>query len=461
MQGLLNDGQIGISLEQEFRSRLTTSQYSEICSVETREGEWKEVHASPQNASRLAYTQLWLFVKRNFPLMDDCNPTKDPGDPLIFYNIVPQLKTAFAKLASRLGYESPEITSRKYQDCDGEARTFIHYVWSLSRCICDISTGRDGLRVSPGGFDDIQRRGLHRDAPTIVIEQNDEPIPSRCGRPYNRSYVLDRPYLYLEHIYMCDAERKRLYFTSFGVKWDTFLAFFGDIAFDGNVWTEHSRLEIPQHQSNAPTAGGPLAFGTSPHRLVSRSPGPLRTADGTFHQQPIQHAPAFVTDTSPHIYAKAQFPSDLPASTVLHSRKFTQTQDLNIWMIRVSESERSLLYYNLCNGWTYAFGEHVRREDLRLVFRDHVPPSCYMWSIDENRATFLLPSDAMNGIKRGLYFFGKKGVNEVDNRYLEQVVLLIARYYPSINVTECLSMLPMYGRTLVDSSPDDEASALF
>ena len=131
----------------------------------------------------------------------------------------------------------------------------------------------------------------------------------------------------------------------------------------------------------------------------------------------------------------------LPASTTSH--RFNDAQELNTWLLVIPEEERPVLYYNMCNGWLYTCREVVGGSDLTPSFHHVLSSLYYVWHVNEDDAAFVLPSDAMTGNGRGLYFCGSKGSSEIDSRYMEQVVLLIVRYYPTIDLADCLSMLPI------------------
>ena len=289
-----------------------------------------------EKASRLAYLQLWLFTMRNFPLMHKLNPRKDPGDPQVFYNIIPYLRPTFARLAWQLGFRSPEISTLKDQDCgDGEAQAFIHYAWQANQRICNPVTGGDETQTHADISDNTTRRQVRQEVPSIATERENERLRHRCGRPFNRSYIRDRPFLYLQHIYTCDAEREGTYFTSFDVKRNTSLAFFGDMALDDHQSTDHTPFEIPLPSSRSPTAADPLISENSPHRPDPRSSGPPQTEGAASSRPTLQSAQVDVDNAAQPPHGEGRLPLDLSAGTKLRSYKFIHPQDLSTWLIRV------------------------------------------------------------------------------------------------------------------------------
>lgn len=360
--------------------------------------------------------------------MQNLNPRKDAEASKVIYNVVPQMLNAFAAFAWNMGYESTVILDRKDRDCRiGEPGIFVQEEWSLVE------------HPSSGSLVDRHHRALGRNEPAIAAEEDYELRSNRCGRTYNFSYILDRPHIYLGHLATCNTEHVSRYFTSFGVKWDTILAFFGDLELDDH-FENHNQLSQQQRVQLGDEGQTDIE---SPRRSVLD--GQTDGGASSLAAPGISTTRSTIDRSDP-----GRYPSILPTSTVLHSWRFADTQELNTWLLHSLEGERPLLYYNMCNGWLYACGEQIREDDFRRSFRDTLPSPCYIWNVNEDGSAFVLASDAMRGDGRGIYFCGAKGSDEIDPRYWEQVVLLIARHYPAIDLADCLSMLPV-GNNIVST----------
>lgn len=260
---------VKISMEHEYSTNFAPENGGEGAWIFRRGDEWTNIRAGPRKASRLAYLQLWLFAMRNFPLMHKLNPRKDHGDPEILYNIRNQLMPTFAMFASRLGFSSSQISDRKDQDTGGgEAEALVHYIWPLNQHVCDAFPESDDLQCDPEPPNRILVIPDRCEIPSLVTDQSDERLQNRCGRPFNRSYVKDRPFLYLQDIYTCDARSEGTYFTSFGVKRDIFIAFFGDTTIDDEHIENHPNLgNLSSHEDF-------LVAGETSNRNMPSSPEP-------------------------------------------------------------------------------------------------------------------------------------------------------------------------------------------
>ena len=186
-------------------------------------------------ASWWAYRQLWAFAFRHFPEMIGQIPRKDIKKPKpVHPNIQRQRWYDLTQMAVESGYEGIRQQYLDLHDADVEmAEEFLKQ--ARPTAYSDMDERERSLKVqhlcqflkdftlsSPG-------------APTAAELTSDsstcgQDVATRCGRPYEQSFLQDQRYLFLDHIYIFAAPIvSRKYITSFFVKYCTFKAFFGEV----------------------------------------------------------------------------------------------------------------------------------------------------------------------------------------------------------------------------------------
>jgi len=84
--------------------------------------------------------------------------------------------------------------------------------------------------------------------PLISTDLVDTPIRARCNRPFERSFYVDRKYLFAEHVFAAAAERLE-YTTTFAMAKDLILSLWGPQV-SPILHTAHLRRHLSQ--SSAP-----------------------------------------------------------------------------------------------------------------------------------------------------------------------------------------------------------------
>ena len=215
------------SVERAFRKRFVRYRRDGRASVEARKGTWIEVAAMPWQAWRVAYLVLWLFPWREFPFMHKLNPRKDPGKMTPQYKIREDLWPMFARLASQLGFESPEILRFKSQDpFERAVKAFLHTTTPQDEYDIDPAAMRMEIERICQYLSSVPRRPSHTRVPPIVTDRPEQPPAHRCGPPFNLHYVENRPYLYVQYIYSDRGEDMGSHLSRFGIERDIFRTFF-------------------------------------------------------------------------------------------------------------------------------------------------------------------------------------------------------------------------------------------
>ncbi|KAK4899885.1 hypothetical protein LTR49_027553, partial [Elasticomyces elasticus] len=139
------------------------------------------------------YLQLWLYAMRHFPELSDqaaSSPRKDKGNP-----------------------RPPRANAR------GDRRqAFISFASSLGfRCFPDLNS-------KPG--ETLPDVPLALNNPCTSTDFVDVPIRARCNRPFERSFYIDRKYLFPEQLSEA-ADKRHEYTTTFAVARDLVRSFWG------------------------------------------------------------------------------------------------------------------------------------------------------------------------------------------------------------------------------------------
>ncbi|KAI7969663.1 hypothetical protein EIK77_005428 [Talaromyces pinophilus] len=179
-----------------------------------------------------AYRQLCLFLMRNFFGMSNClprgvpkyrGPYKQPDTH--------ELWKQFTRLSEKLGFGTPHCPYRR--DTDKRAHEYLA-IYSLLRSLrppdsfdyedtvlIDIST------KTCNALSAMREKPTVASTPSLAVDSRSEfDITIRCGMTDIETFFADQKYLYLQNMYRYDYA-KGPYLTSFAMKRNMFLCFFG------------------------------------------------------------------------------------------------------------------------------------------------------------------------------------------------------------------------------------------
>ena len=444
MKALLPHG-VNHSVERAFRKRFVRYRHDGRASIEARKDTWIEVAATPRQASRVAYLILWLFAMREFAVMHNLDPRKDRGKMKQHYKLREDLWPIFARLASRVGYESPEILRFKSQDpFERAVKAFLQTTTPLNEYDVDPATMRAEMRRICQYLNSVPRRPLRTRAPSLVTDRPEQPSAHRCGPPFNLSYVENRPYLYLQYIYSHRGEDTGVHLSRFGIERDIFRAFFGDLPFDAELsWPPESdptRGPPPSAPSQAPGETRPLNEqqstppAQSPGRTVSRRETSLSPGLTSLDEPPTAGLGSIHDSSSAATQIDEVRAVALSAGSSL---RISQMPDLLSWLLTVPEGHRSMVYCSLNTGWIYALAEEEVNRNFELVNQDIFGPTYYVCGIDSNGGAFLSPNQILYLSRYRLRFFGQRGIPPGRDR-MGHAWQLIRSYFPNLDVEDCL-----------------------
>jgi Protein of unknown function (DUF3723) len=207
--------------QEEGKAKVQTS--------ENIRDEFVESSASELQCIKSGYYQLWLFAMRHWPELTGILPRKDPGAPK------PKIGGSGEKwwprlglLAYQLGFDSPEITRLRVQSPDWIiVDSFLHQ--ARPRDIYRLD-GEAHTRIVQGIcnlIEPIELKELHHSLPKLTSDANEAPPEQRCGKPFNSSHQRDAKHLFLDNICQDQPSSSGDYVSSFAVRKQLFLAFFG------------------------------------------------------------------------------------------------------------------------------------------------------------------------------------------------------------------------------------------
>jgi len=198
--------------------------------VQVWESRFKSIHGSQETRLEVGYLQLWLFAMRHFPYLTGTTPKKDRGNPKPEVELREGLWHEFGALALRLGFQSRETMELERQEpIERMVHSFLRR--ALPYDLYDLGTiARSDTQRICDIIESIPSRIGMPETPLLSDDVDQLPLMHRCGKPYERSYLRDRKYLFLENIYVIEETQPRQYITSFTVKRDIFRAFF-DLSF--------------------------------------------------------------------------------------------------------------------------------------------------------------------------------------------------------------------------------------
>jgi hypothetical protein len=205
------------------------------CQIQKTENRFSPLVGTLTECIWIAYRQIWLFAMRHFPDMIGICPRKDEGKPKpSVHHPDENLWHKIAELARKCGFQTSAIA--KYL-----RRSPSHNMASefLAQCrppeYYNVSTTALNRAVNSivSILQDIQPRTIDMKVPPLTSDYQDNmDVADRCGRPFEQSFLDDKKYLFYNYIYNKRSEkwtlaRRERYLTSFKVKQDIFIAFFG------------------------------------------------------------------------------------------------------------------------------------------------------------------------------------------------------------------------------------------
>ena len=431
----------GYSVERAFRRRFVRYRRDGRMSVEARKNIWTEVAATPPQASRAAYLILWLFAIREFPFMGRSKPLQDTGKTAPPYRIRDDLLPVFARLASQLGFESPQILRYKRQNpFECAVQAFLHAATPPDEYDIDPAAMRMEVQRICHYLQNVPQRHLHTRTPSLVTNQV-ERRHNRYGIPFNSLYVENRPYLYLQYIYSNGGQEMGSYLSRFGVECDIFRAFFGDLPFDAepswSVDPDHSRGPSPSAASQRPgnIAGRQSALPTH-LRSSSASQGGMSLSSGStsFEEPSTAGLGSIQNSSSGSVEIDEMSAIDPSAGTRLC---ISQMQDLLTWLLTVPESHRSMVYYCINTGWLYALAEEEVYRNSELVNQTLSGSDYYVCGIDSDGSAFLTADQILHEHRFTLRFFGRRNVRPGQNS-MAHAWQLIRSYFPDLDIDDSL-----------------------
>jgi hypothetical protein len=444
MKKLLPHG-VSHSVERAFRKRFVRYRRDGRASVEARKDTWIEVAATPRQALRVAYLSLWLFTMREFPLMHKLNPRKDPGKMTPQYKLREDLWPIFARLASHLGFDSPEIVRFKSQDpFERVVKAFLHTTTPQDEYDIEPAAMRVEVQRICQYLSSVPRRPLRARTPPLVTDRPEQPPAHRCGPPFNLHYVENRPYLYLQYIYSDQGEDIGSHLSRFGIERDIFQAFFGDLPFDAELlWP--SELDSSRRP---PPSVPPQELGETRSLNEQQSTSPAQSPDSTASRQETSSSPEpALLEEPPTIGLGSILDSSSGASeidevsavalTAGSSLRISQMPDLLSWLLTVPEGHRSMVYYNLNAGWIFALAEEEVNRNAELVNQNLFGPTYYVCGIDSNGGAFLSPNQILHQSSYRLRFFGRRGTPPGRDS-MAHAWQLIHSYFPNLDIEDSL-----------------------
>ena len=210
----LHNGQPGLKLQQQEFSFENSIQSSGSLA------QWK------------AYRQLWCLALRQFPWMIGQAPRKDARKPMPKRpKIQPRWWYELASLASETGFQRICQPYPNLQNVDAEmAEDFLREARPPDFYSIEPVDLHHKVQAICAVLQGIRPNTSAMKFPELTSDHDDcgSDISSRCGIPFEKSFLADRQYLFLNHIYPNSSSiTPKRYLTSFNVKRDFFYSFFG------------------------------------------------------------------------------------------------------------------------------------------------------------------------------------------------------------------------------------------
>ncbi|KAH6699447.1 hypothetical protein EV126DRAFT_342066 [Verticillium dahliae] len=191
------------------------------------EKEYRWISGTASDQFEYSYQQMWLFAWRHWTeLVPEC-PRKEEGKRTpVPQKPDPRTQHSMAKLASKLGFESEEISQLLSFDPD---RAIARETLLKARSPSSYKYEENAFNAYIAQFCQIfeQAKEITRDdpKPCLLVPGRGESLERRCGRVFNHAYICDRKQLFLHNLHnppSGDASGV----SSFGVRVSVFFAFF-------------------------------------------------------------------------------------------------------------------------------------------------------------------------------------------------------------------------------------------
>ncbi|KAI9888420.1 MAG: hypothetical protein M1814_000482 [Vezdaea aestivalis] len=243
-----------LTVRRSFEAVRPSSSSTTLVAIEESEGHLVSHPVSAEQASTLAYRQLWLFAMRHFPNMVGACPKKEPTRETPT-RMEPNLQTwqKFAQLAHKVGYRSRQIDALLREHPDrARVRSAFQQIWPQDHFTI-------GFSMAIRNGDNSQHYSLvvtPKDTAPPILTQPDDPGPNlnrRCGLPFQDSHEYDRQFLFTPFIEDHHAPPQDN-ITSLLVKRDIFHAFFSERSLNVGSATQAIDLPPPPDSPSAPAS---------------------------------------------------------------------------------------------------------------------------------------------------------------------------------------------------------------
>ncbi|KAF7505063.1 hypothetical protein GJ744_001282 [Endocarpon pusillum] len=230
--------------------------------IQTTEMEFVTVGETTEDfAFTSALCQLMLFALRNYPYMTNLRPRKTKRVLRLWdERASSHCWLLLAYTASKLGFDTPDIW-RKSADNPNLANC--QRLLPIHRPTGNSSPDSEILAQEVRSLALSQEPKQVVDGPQMTKEVHEDwRFDYRCGRPFDRAYDDDLPYMFFHALYNFKEPVSRVNITSFMVTCDIFHAFFGSgIGHDvhstiGEKSAEHSEMDVEYDRSEPQSDGG-------------------------------------------------------------------------------------------------------------------------------------------------------------------------------------------------------------
>lgn len=224
------------SIREAFRQKHTGQSHFQI---QSSEHTFSEHTRSVNQCIWLAYRQIWLFAMRHFPDLISVCPRKDDGRPKpAVHRPDENLWHTIANLASNCGFQTPAVEEYvRRNPFNKMASEFLRQCRPSEYYDFDTAALNTTVEMIVSTLQGIPARTVK---PSVVSLSSDAPdntdLADRCGRPFEQSFLKDKKHMFMPNVYNHPSDKldlvqliplRECYLTSFKVKQDVFIAFFG------------------------------------------------------------------------------------------------------------------------------------------------------------------------------------------------------------------------------------------
>ena len=192
------------------------------------------IQPSVARAQWIAYRQLWSLCLRHFPWMIGQAPRKDARRPKPQRpKIQPRWWYELASLASENGFQRIRQHYPNLQNVDAEiVEDFLRETRPPEFYRIEPMDLHDNIQAICAILQGIRQSPTTTKIPELTSDYDDcgWDIINRCGIPFEKAFLADRQYLFLNIIYSNSYSIiPKRYLTSFNIKRDFFHSFFGTL----------------------------------------------------------------------------------------------------------------------------------------------------------------------------------------------------------------------------------------